>query len=596
MNDSVADESVATANQPRSAYETPPARDGGRGRATGAELLLRSLVKEGLDFVFANIGTDYAPIVEALARMRRDGMTVPELVLCQHETVALAAAHGYAAAVGRAQAVFVHADVGTINLGGALHNVMRARVPVVIIAGLSPITTRGELAGSRSSEVQYLQDVPDQTGIVRQYVKWDAELRTAENIPQMIARAFQVANSEPTGPVYVLAPREPLEAEVVDDRQHKTLPTPCPNVPTDEALEPVVEWLVAARFPIILTSYLGRDPAAVVMLRRLSDAAGVGVLDVGPFSRTNFETGHAHYLGTCPSPLLTQADLVLVVDVDVPWIPDREAVPPDCRVVHLDIDPVKATIRLADVPSDYLLQGHAGPTLARLTGMLDGRLSSRTVDERSARLRQLHVQWDERREHNGRIMAAEAALEPAAVAAAIDRLLGDEGIILSEAISNNGSMIPQYRRGGQRRLYGSGGGSLGWGGGAALGIKKAFPDEDVVWVCGDGTFVFSVPTAVFWGARRYGTPFLTVILDNAGWNAIKTSTIDQHPNGVAQQQDDFPSSFWPEADLTRVAASAGAHTWRVERADELEAALRSGLEATRQGDAAVVSVRLRQRA
>ena len=217
--------------------------------ATGAELLLDSLQEHGVDCIFANLGTDWAPVVEAIARFRKRDAELPRVVLCQHESVALSAAHGYAAATGRAQAVFVHADVGTQNLGGAMHNAFRARAPVLVIGGLSPVTTRGELPGSRSNPIQYWQDVPDQTGIVRQYAKWTGELRTARNVRQVVARAMQVASSEPRGVAYLTAPREPLEERVDDPAPQPPLALPAPSLPADEALEELLAWLYEAELP-----------------------------------------------------------------------------------------------------------------------------------------------------------------------------------------------------------------------------------------------------------------------------------------------------------------------------------------------------------
>ena len=112
----------------------------------------------------------------------------------------------------------------------------------------------------------------------------------------------------------------------------------------------------------------------------------------------------------------------------------------------------------------------------------------------------------------------------------------------------------------------------------------------MVLAIGDGAFVFGVPSAAYWSARRYDAPFLTVIYNNVGWGAVKNATLDQHPEGYAQQGNDFTSSFTPASDLGMIAASAGAYTERVSDPEELEAALRRGLEETRGGRAAVVEV------
>src|SRR5699024_12157401 len=103
-----------------------------------------------------------------------------DIIICPHEMVALSAAHGYAQATGEPQAVIIHVDVGTQNLGGAVHNASKGRIPVLIYAGAPPYTQEGELIGSRNEHILWLQDVYDQRGIVREYMKYDNEIRSGD--------------------------------------------------------------------------------------------------------------------------------------------------------------------------------------------------------------------------------------------------------------------------------------------------------------------------------------------------------------------------------------------------------------------------------
>ena len=112
-----------------------------------------------MSYLFANFGSDHTAIVEAYALARGEAArTRCRLVLCPHEMVALSAAQGYAQVTGQAQAVLVHVECGTQSLGGAVHNVSRGRVPVLIFAGASPLTQEGELPGSRNEFIHWLQD------------------------------------------------------------------------------------------------------------------------------------------------------------------------------------------------------------------------------------------------------------------------------------------------------------------------------------------------------------------------------------------------------------------------------------------------------
>ncbi len=132
---------------------------------------------------------------------------------CPNEMVAMSCAHGYAQLTGRAQAVVVHVDCGTQSLGGAVHNAAKARIPMFVFAGMSPFTQEGEARGSRNEFIHWLQDVHDQRGIVRQYMKYDNEIRTAHNVKQIVHRSLQIAHSDPKGPVYLVGARETMEEE-----------------------------------------------------------------------------------------------------------------------------------------------------------------------------------------------------------------------------------------------------------------------------------------------------------------------------------------------------------------------------------------------
>src|SRR5258708_35921954 len=148
--------------------------------------LLEALNEAGVAYIFANFGSDHPALVEAIAEARAHGRPFPRIVTCPTEMVALSCAHGFAQVSGRAQAVVVHVDCGTQSLGGAVHNAAKGRIPVFIFAGLSPFTQEGELTGSRNEFIQWIQDVSDQPGIVRQYGKYDYELRTPSNAKQLV--------------------------------------------------------------------------------------------------------------------------------------------------------------------------------------------------------------------------------------------------------------------------------------------------------------------------------------------------------------------------------------------------------------------------
>ena len=174
-----------------------------------AEAYLTLLAERGVEYLFANAGTDFAPLVEAFAKAARTGTPVPKPILATHENLALSMAHGWAIVTARVPAVMVHVSVGTANGVCGVFNAARDNVPMLFTAGRSPLTEAG-LPGARDVYIHWAQEMFDQAGMVRELVKWDYELRNGEQLETVVDRALAVATTEPKGPVYLSLPREVL--------------------------------------------------------------------------------------------------------------------------------------------------------------------------------------------------------------------------------------------------------------------------------------------------------------------------------------------------------------------------------------------------
>src|SRR5580704_14116707 len=254
---------------------------------TTSSAMLSALREAGVQYLFVNLGSDHSAFMEAYAIARasqQDGeFPYPDVITCPNEMVALSAAHGHAAVSGQAQAVLVHVECGTQALAGAVHNAAKGRIPVLIMAGMSPATQEGEARGSRNEFIHWIQDVFDQRGLVRGYMRYDNEIRLGANAKQIVHRALQFAHSEPKGPVYLTAAREVLESEIepvrIDRAEWPAIAAGALTM-SDAAL--VAEQLAGARRPLIVTSYVGRNPHAVAELVRLCGRLGIGVLESVP--------------------------------------------------------------------------------------------------------------------------------------------------------------------------------------------------------------------------------------------------------------------------------------------------------------------------
>ncbi|MGO1768927.1 MAG: thiamine pyrophosphate-requiring protein [Microbacterium sp.] len=560
---------------------------------SAATLLIEALRDAGVRYLFANFGSDHPAIIEALAADRERGVDGPTVILCPHEYSALSAAHGYAAATGEAQAVFVHTDVGTANLGGAVHNAARSRVPVFVFAGLTPYTLEGELPGSRNTHINHLQDAPDQHALVRQYVKWSYDIRTAANVPQVVARGLQLARSAPAGPVYLTGAREVLaetaaRPDVAHERWGAVERVPAPDAVADE----LVEALLDAARPVIVTTYLGRDQAAVGVLVEVAERLGVPVVEYNA-EVLSFPHDHPLHLGDDPHPLVADADVVVAIDTDVPWLGGSSGSPPrGARVFVVNEDPLQERIPLWYLPAERIVRADGRTVLEQVLARSPERGDPRAVARihtAGARSAELRAAWRAEEEAD----LAARRLTPTSVSRVLGGLIDEDTVVINETISEAPTVwkhVPRRRPG---TLYGNRGTSLGWSGGGALGVKLASGDRTVVSLVGDGTFFFTVPSSTYWIADRYGIPVLTVVYDNGGWNATKRNLVRQHGGGAADASDRYWVNLQQSADFGGIAAAAGG-AWHatVTEFAQLEPVLRDGLEAVAAGRPAIVTVRL----
>ncbi|MDP4128393.1 MAG: thiamine pyrophosphate-requiring protein [Bacillota bacterium] len=559
---------------------------------TAADALMEALQEVGISYLFCNLGSDHPSMIEALAKAKVEGKELPKAIICPHESVALAAAQGYAMLSGQAQGVVIHTDVGTQNLGGAIHNAFRARVPVFIFAGETPFTMGGELPGTRNSYVNFLQNVYDQRGILRSYVKWESDIRTGKNVKQLIYRAMQMAQSDPAGPVYLTGAREVLEENVekLPDTWGKWASIEQASLPK-WGIEEIVSALLEAENPLLITTYLGRKTKAVLELTEFCEKLAIPVVEQIP-SYVNFPREHPLHLGYDPNPLIPEADVIIAIDTDVPWVSTQVQPKDDCKVFFIDLDPIKEEIPLWHIPAMKNYRADAYASLHQLKE----EIAQRNMDEDQVRQRyqRLAKQHEEQREAWRKEEQVKGnTITPEWLTACLRNVVDEETIILDETITNSMTVAKHLPRSKEGTMFGSGGTSLGWNGGAAVGIKLADPSKTVVTLTGDGSFLFSVPSAVHWMSRRYQAPFLTVIYNNEGWNATKMNVLKRYPDGLAKQTDSYWVNFDQSADLAKIAeAAGGAYARTVTDPWELPEVLQQAMNEVKNGKSAVVDVRL----
>jgi acetolactate synthase-1/2/3 large subunit len=567
-----------------------------RQPAEAAEAFVRALVDHGVEFLFLNPGTDTIPIQEALSKLEQLGHPVPRTVLCLFELVALAAAHGYYAATGRPQAVLVHVDVGTQNLGGMLHNAQRGRAAVLICAGRTPYTSDPRQRGTRDTYIHWLQEQFDQHGIVRNFVKWDYELRRAEQMGEVVARAFQIAASDPPGPVYLSLPREVLMTEVDEGTSlaHDQAPPSRIGAGDPEALREVAARLVRSERPLVLTSTTGRSRRGFDALVRLAELLALPVVERR--DRTNFPTSHRLHQGFQPGPFVDTADVILVLDHDVPYIPTQTMPRRDAAIVQIDLDPVKERIPLWSFPLTLPIRADTSRALEIVAEYAAELLNGETRQRIETRRAEMTARHEQRRAASEAAVLAMRGSRPIAaqwLGYCIGQLQREapECVFVDETITSHLALWNHLDADEPGTMFGSGGSALGWGVGAAVGIKLALPDRPVVLLVGDGSFVFGEPLAALWASRTNLAPILVVIFNNGCYNATKTPLANAYPQGFSVRGDRFVGvDLLPAPRYDLLAAVVDAVGERVEDPNEVLPALRRGLDHVRSGRSVILDV------
>jgi acetolactate synthase-1/2/3 large subunit len=550
-----------------------------------AEGFLRALSDHGVDFLFANPGTDFPPVVEAYDRAEKSNAKVPRAVVVPHENLAVAMAHGAYLMSGRVQAVMVHVNVGTANTINNVINMSRDRAPLLLAAGRTPITERGTFGG-RTRYIHWAQEMFDQAGMLREVVKWDYELRMPEQVGDVVSRAYEVSMTTPRGPVYMILPREPLAAplpEPIAPMQPRHVPG-APHA-DPQALATLAQWIAAAERPVIITAK--QDPEGVAALSKLTETWAIPLVAQNPRT-VCLPSSHPMHFGYESGALVAEADLIVCIDADVPWIPNVGDPPAGCRVAHVGEDPAYIRIPMRSFQSDLSITGNAAAAVAVLDELLapskaaaDARITARRT-RLGERLRGIRAKLEKDEQPN-----PDKITKPY-----LSRLLGE--VVGQDAVIFNEYWLMQEHcvREKPDTFYAlSPAGGLGWAMGAALGAKMAAPEKLIVACVGDGAYMFTNPTVSHWVGEAYKVPVLTIICNNSRYGAVRGATLSMFQDGAAGENNGRTmADLNPSPPYEEFVKAQGGHGERVERTADLPGALARARDAVLAGKQALVNV------
>lgn len=530
-----------------------------------AEILLRAAYLDGIRHLWFVSGSELTPLQEASAKSRALGFKSPELVTMIHEHVALSAAMGETMMTGGPSMTAAHADLGLLHYGGALHNALRGSYPVLITSGY-PATTPQQ----RKVPVFWKQQRWDQGQIVRQYVKWDHKLSPLDDPSLVVSRAVQVMLGDPAGPAYLAIP-----AEVAPYRMHGELDMTTTDDlgrvllgPGDVAqVKEMARRLLEAENPLIVTDRVGNDVEAVEVLARVSKTFGIPV--VASRHRMNFPDDHP---GAFSPWTVTEADVVIVLESDIPWIPALQR-PGKAFIVAVGTDPAACEIPLYEFPAQVRLLARPAAFLRQLEEELSlERRSSHdaAISKRWAALEESKRKTEKATDEALRRDLAGPIITERMLSHAVGEVLDPEDLLTWELGPTEGCKrtIP-------RTLFDSGGSSLGWGVAAAAGAQKADPGRPAICITGDGSYSFGSPHALLWTQLHHELPVMTVICNNRGYRTGTVKLMNDYPGGYSDTNQDLTGGFFdPPPNYSAEAEAAGARGFKVTHKADLPGALR----------------------
>lgn len=517
--------------------------------------------------------------------------------------MAISAADGYTRRTGRAQCVLVHVDVGTAALGQGLHNASSGKIPMLIIAGEAPTTFDG-VQGCRSEPVQWYQDVHGQGDLVRPYSRYTRSLTVDDDIEKAISRAKLMATTGVPGPVYLTASREVLAVEVSRrvSRVRKSITTFHAGELSDGHARSLARSLLKAKSPLVVTGYLGRDHGAVMQLQRLTKlVSSLRVFD-SEARYMSYPASNSAWtsLRTGARLAIASADLILILDCDVPWIPSKTRPVETATIWHLDLDARKDYMQRFHFGADFTLQVDCKLALELICDRLESEENQTAVQAKystGAQKRQSNHEKALETLRNLALAKYDNTIHADLLFAALRYTLPKDTVFVADAVTNQSRLLEQLQLDTPGTFFTKGGSGLGWAVGASIGMKLALrsPVQSIgpisrdnssesggpliCCVIGDGALMFSNPAVAFLDAVGHQTPFLTIVINNGGWNATRMSVDDVHPRGVAvSNQDGLYKNHLKSVrpDYVGIAkAASGNSMWglRVEREQELSSAL-----------------------
>ena len=539
---------------------------------TGREIVMETLVAEGVEFLFGNPGTTELPLIDALG----DYPSV-RYILALNEAIAVSMADAWAQAAGRVGVVNLHVGPGLGNGMGSIYNAWEGRTPLVVTAGQQD--TRFRL---REPVLGH-----DLVAMAAPATKWSAQAESAGELPELIHRAFKIAQDPPTGPVFVSLPFNVMNertphAPIAPSRMwRRTAPDP-------EGVAEAARLVLAAERPVIFAGDRVAQSGAVAELTALAERIGADLYGDILKVQVNFPNRHpcvrARRFGDYGQLRATVggADLVLLVGgefFEEVWYVDETPFPAEAPVIQIDSSArnLGRNHRL-----DCGLLADPGLALTALGEALEAGADGAYRSRAAARMAKMHEKKEAEAASDRARVERSAGNRPMSAARAMHELgaAAPEGVAVArEAITADNDLNRSFDFEGPGDSIDSRGGGIGQGLPTGIGLKLAAPDRPVLCISGDGSSLYTIQA--LWTAAHHRIPVVFVILNNRVYRILKYNMNRFRSVAGVEGRTDYPHLDLtdPDVDYVAVARGFGVEGRRVTDPEELGPAVKEAFAA-----------------
>ncbi|HEX6511897.1 MAG TPA: thiamine pyrophosphate-binding protein [Chloroflexota bacterium] len=562
----------------------------------GSDLVVDLIKRYEIPYISLNPGSTFRGLHDSLVNY---GNNEPPMILCQHEEIAVFMAHGYAKATGKPMVAIVHDTVGMLHCAMAVYYAYLDRVPLLLLGATGPMdTTR------RRPHIDWIHTTVHQAQPLRDYLKWDRQPNTPQEVADSFARAYRVATQEPTGPVYLVYDagfqEDPLTVDVKMPNPERVTSGTLAH-PDPKALDQLADMLAHAQRPVMMAGYAGRNPSAFHDLVRLAETAGAPVLDLN--NRLNFPTNHPLNISEFHKPFLQEADLVVAVDCKDLYGPltslDRLTrttqfiTPADCKLVEIGYRDVNIS-KWSDeyqqlVEADLQIIADSSVTLPLLADAVAGRVNRERAQARAEEIGKMHREHRAKWREEARKDWDASPMTTGRLATEIwEAIRGEDWVLTANTLEEWALKLWDFDQ-----PYRHPGKSLGTSTqiGISLGVALAHKGTGrlVVDVQPDGDLMFDA--GALWIAANQRIPMLVVMYNNrAYYNDWEHQISLAHHRGTSVERARIGQAIDdPEPDFATLAKSFG---WYSEgpflKGDELGPALKRAVEQVKAGRPALI--------